>query len=212
MALSPIRAAGQEGMVPMMLECDEVHGVLPRKATGMWVMVIVCSFSVGMLVGQEGASEWGLWNPLIYYRHLTAMASTPCAWLNPSGGWALADAKKEAVAMVAVAGTTGAAYACGGPRMALQMYRMSQGAITGGVLTMPMQGASSAGVRMSQIQTEPEWVDSAMPPRQRRGQQQQVSPVRDRRSVSDVAPRLCLPGRSEMAQLQDRQQTIVLSH
>ena len=207
-ALLPSQAVGQTGMIPMTLEGGEEHGVLPRKATVMWVMVIVCSFSVWMLVGQEGASEWGLWNPLIYYRHLTAMASTPWAWLNPSVGRALADAKKEVVAMVAVAGTTGAAYACGGPRLALQMYRMSQGAIANGVLTMPVQSGDPAGARMAQVTTEPEWVDSAMPPRQRRSQQQQqVSPVR-----RQVGPRMCLQGRCDMAQLQDRQQTIVLAH
>lgn len=49
----------------MLLENQGVQGVLPRKTTVTWVMVIVCSFSGGMLVGQEGAAEWGLWNPPI---------------------------------------------------------------------------------------------------------------------------------------------------
>lgn len=141
------------------------------------------------------------------------MASTPWAWLNPSVGWALADAKKEVVTMVAVAGTTGAAYACGGPRMALQMYRMSQGVMSNGRLSIPVQRGGRGVATIPHIQTEPEWVDPAMPPRQRRCRQQQATPVMDRRAVgAGATPRLGLPGRADMAQLQDRQQTIVLAH
>lgn len=161
-------------MVEAVMERQRCGAVQPGSVAMLAIVVGVASFCAGIALGLDDqcSGVGGSWNPVVFYRDIGRLANYPWAWVNSDVGAALQGAKKEVGVLMGSTVLALGAYAYSGPAAALKAA-MAVANIS--------QGSSSAarianGLRTSQFRDcgEPEWVDSAMPTRRRRGEEEVI--------------------------------------